>query len=346
MLSVRASAGADPRDRGGPAQPLLTVAGLKKHFAVRGGFFNRRIGTVHAVDDVSFAVRKGETLGIVGESGCGKSTTARLLMRLIEPDAGEVIFDGDPVGGDAGITINEMRRQMQLVFQDSYASLNPRMTIVESIAYAPRIHGMKHAAAIAQAEALLAQSGLDPGRFARRYPHELSGGQRQRVNIARALALNPRLVILDEAVSALDKSIEAQMLNLLAEFRRHFSLTYVFISHDLNVVEYVSDRILVMYLGQVVETGPVAGLYERPRHPYTRALLASKPTLDPDRRTREPPLAGDVPSPIDPPSGCRFRTRCAFAQAICAETAPPLAANGDPEHLVACHIPEAQVAYA
>jgi peptide/nickel transport system ATP-binding protein len=336
----------DPRDRGGPAQPLLTVEGLRKHFPVRGGFLNRRIGPVHAVDDVSFAVRKGETLGIVGESGCGKSTTARLLMRLIEPDAGEIIFDGDPLGVQSGISVNEMRRQMQLVFQDSYSSLNPRMTIAETIAYAPRIHGMKRPAAIERAEALLAQSGLDPARFARRYPHELSGGQRQRVNIARALALNPRLVILDEAVSALDKSIEAQMLNLLAEFQRHFSLTYIFISHDLNVVEYVSDRILVMYLGHVVETGPVAAIYETPRHPYTRALLASKPTLDPDRRTTEPPLVGDPPSPIDPPSGCRFRTRCAFAQAICAEMAPPLLTCDDPEHLVACHIPEAQAAVA
>jgi peptide/nickel transport system ATP-binding protein len=310
---------------------------------------NRRIGTVHAVDDVSFAVCKGETLGIVGESGCGKSTTARLLMRLIEPDAGEVIFDGDAVGAQTGISVNEMRRQMQLVFQDSYSSLNPRMTVVESIAYGPRIHGTKRGEAVERAEELLAQSGLEPRRFARRYPHELSGGQRQRVNIARALALNPRLVILDEAVSALDKSIEAQMLNLLAELRRRLSLTYIFISHDLNVVEFVSDRVLVMYLGQVVEIGPVAAIYERPRHPYTRALLASKPTLDPDRRTAEPPLAGDPPSPINPPSGCRFRTRCAFAIAACGESVPRLAApadaaGADPEHLVACHVPAAQAA--
>jgi peptide/nickel transport system ATP-binding protein len=245
-----------------------------------------------------------------------------------------------------------MRRQMQLVFQDSHSSLNPRMTVVESIAYAPRVHGMRRADAVARAEGLLAESGLDPRRFARRYPHELSGGQRQRVNIARALALDPRLVILDEAVSALDKSIEAQMLNLLAEFQRRFNLTYIFISHDLNVVEFVSDRVLVMYLGQVVETGPVAAIYNNPRHPYTRALLASKPTLDPDRRTVEPPLAGDPPSPINPPSGCRFRTRCAFAADICAETPPPLAAPAgsaiahDGEHLVACHLPVAQAAGA
>ena len=346
-----ASIAADPRDRGGPAQPLLIVEGLRKHFPVRGGLLNRRIGTVQAVDDVSFTVRKGETLGIVGESGCGKSTTARLLMRLVEPDAGEVIFDGDPVAASSGISVNEMRRQMQLVFQDSYSSLNPRMTIVESIAYAPRIHGMRRADAVARAEGLLAESGLDPRLFARRYPHELSGGQRQRVNIARALALGPRLVILDEAVSALDKSVAAQMLNLLVEFQRHLNLTYIFISHDLNVVEFVSDRVLVMYLGQVVETGPVTAIYKSARHPYTRALLASKPTLDPDRRTVEPPLTGDPPSPINPPSGCRFRTRCAFAAEICAKIPPPLAAPAeaamaDGERLVACHLPAAQAAGA
>ncbi len=342
----------DPRDRGGAAQPLLTVEGLRKHFPVRGGLLNRRVATVHAVDDVAFTVRKGETLGIVGESGCGKSTTARLLMHLIEPDAGSVIFDGETVGSSTGISVSAMRRQMQMVFQDSYSSLNPRMTMAESIAYAPRVHGMKSAEATARAEALLAQVGLNPRQYARRYPHELSGGQRQRVNIARALALDPRLVILDEAVSALDKSIEAQVINLLADLKRRLNLTYVFISHDLNVVEFISDRVLVMYLGQVVETGPVEAIYSRPRHPYTRALLASKPTLDPDRRTVEPPLAGDPPNPIDPPSGCRFRTRCAFAVPACAEVAPALApplpiAGGQTEaadgtHLVACHRPAAQ----
>lgn len=345
----------DARDRGGPAQPLLTVENLRKHFPVRGGLLNRQVATVQAVDDVSFHVRKGETLGIVGESGCGKSTTARLLMRLIEPDAGEMIFDGEAVGDRHGITVSAMRRQMQMVFQDSYSSLNPRMTMAESIAYAPRMHGLARKMAIERAEGLLAQVGLNPKQYARRYPHELSGGQRQRVNIARALALEPRLVILDEAVAALDKSIEAQVLNLLAELKQRLNLTYVFISHDLNVVEYVSDSVLVMYLGRVVETGPVEAIYTRPRHPYTRALFASKPTLDPDRRTTEMLLTGDPPNPINPPSGCRFRTRCAFAQAICAETVPPLGApldaallqstpsdNDAAEHLVACHLPEAQ----
>jgi peptide/nickel transport system ATP-binding protein len=338
----------DPRDRGGPAQPLLRVECLKKYFPIHGGLLNRTVATVQAVDDISFSVRKGETLGIVGESGCGKSTTARLLMRLVEPDSGSVVFDGDMVGEARGISVNEMRRQMQMVFQDSYSSLNPRMTMAESIAYAPRMHGLGRKEAYDRAEGLLAQVGLNPRQYARRYPHELSGGQRQRVNIARALALEPRLVILDEAVAALDKSVEAQVLNLLGDLKEKFNLTYLFISHDLNVVEYMSDRVMVMYLGRVVETGPVEDIYRHPRHPYTRALFASKPTLDPDRRTTEMPLTGDPPNPINPPSGCRFRTRCAFAEAVCAEKVPALAPplHGDFDqalpHLVACHLPEAQ----
>ena len=338
----------DAQDRGGPAQPMLMVEHLTKHFPVRGGLLNRQIATVQAVDDVSFSVRKGETLGIVGESGCGKSTTARLLMRLLQPDAGSVVFDGDQVGDKRGIAISDMRRQMQMVFQDSYTSLNPRMTMAESIAYAPRMHGLPRKQAYERAESLLSRVGLNPRQYARRYPHELSGGQRQRVNIARALALQPRLVILDEAVAALDKSVEAQVLNLLADLKQSLNLTYVFISHDLNVVEYMSDRVMVMYLGRVVEAGPVEEIYRHPRHPYTRALFASKPTLDPDRRTTEMPLTGDPPNPINPPSGCRFRTRCQFAQSRCAEIAPALTAPfdgaADPTHLVACHIPEAQAA--
>jgi peptide/nickel transport system ATP-binding protein len=340
----------DPRDRGGPAQPLLIVENLKKHFPVRGGLLNRQVATVQAVDDVSFSVRKGETLGIVGESGCGKSTTARLLMRLIEPDAGSVVFDGDPVGGRHGISVSEMRRQMQMVFQDSYSSLNPRMTMADSIAYAPRMHGLERREAYNRAEDLLMRVGLNARHHARRYPHELSGGQRQRVNIARALALEPRLVILDEAVAALDKSVEAQVLNLLSDLKESLSLTYLFISHDLNVVEYMSDRVMVMYLGRVVEAGPVDEIYRHPRHPYTRALFASKPTLDPDRRTTEMPLTGDPPNPINPPSGCRFRTRCRFAQPQCADSVPRLAAPfvgaADQTHLVACIVPEAQSATA
>ena len=346
-MSAGLIASVDPRDRGGPAQPLLMVELLRKHFPVRGGILNRQTATVQAVDDVSFSVRKGETLGIVGESGCGKSTTARLLMHLIEPDAGSIVFDGDAVGERRGISVSDMRRQMQMVFQDSYTSLNPRMTMVESIAYAPRMHGISRREANDRAESLLSWVGLNPRQYARRYPHELSGGQRQRVNIARALALEPRLVILDEAVAALDKSVEAQVLNLLGELKESLKLTYLFISHDLNVVEYMSDRVMVMYLGRVVEAGPVESIYRHPRHPYTRALFASKPTLDPDRRTTEMPLTGDPPNPINPPSGCRFRTRCTFAQARCADHVPellaPIAGESDPTHIVACHVPEAQL---
>ncbi|WP_144186106.1 ABC transporter ATP-binding protein [Elioraea rosea] len=329
---------ADPRDRGGPAQPLLIVRDLKRHFPIKGGLLNRAVGTVQAVDGVSFSVMKGETLGIVGESGCGKSTTARLLMRLIEPDSGEVIFDGEPVG-PGGMALSEMRRQIQMVFQDSYASLNPRLPIEDSIAFAPTVHGVPKAKARARARDLLAAVGLAPEQFARRYPHELSGGQRQRVNIARALALEPRVIVLDEPVSALDKSVEAQVLNLLVDLKRDFHLTYVFISHDLNVVQFISDRVLVMYLGQVAEVGPVEDIYGAPRHPYTRALLASRPSMDPAKRMTEPPLTGDPPNPINPPSGCRFRTRCAFAEAVCAERVPVLAGLVPHDsHLAACHM--------
>jgi peptide/nickel transport system ATP-binding protein len=321
-----------PADRGGPAQPLLAISGLRRHFPIRGGLFGRTVATVRAVDGVSFSVRKGETLGIVGESGCGKSTTARLLMRLLDPDAGSMIFDGEAVGQSGqtgGIGLKDYRRQVQMVFQDSYASLNPRLPIEDSIAFAPRVHGVPAAEARTRARELLEAVGLAPARFARRYPHELSGGQRQRVNIARALALRPRLVILDEPVSALDKSVEAQVLNLLADLKERFGLTYVFIGHDLNVVQYISDRVLVMYLGEVVEIGPVEAIYERPAHPYTRALLASRPSMDPARRRTEPPLTGDPPNPIDPPSGCRFRTRCPHAEPVCAERSPPAADLGD-----------------
>jgi peptide/nickel transport system ATP-binding protein len=324
----------EPLPQGRP--PLLVVEGLKKYFLIRGGLTNRVHATVHAVDDVSFSVMKGEILGIVGESGCGKSTTARLLMHLVRPDHGRLFFDGETVGR-GGLSLKKLRRQMQMVFQDSFSSLNPRMTIVDSIAFAPRMHGLSHGRAEARARDLLDRVGLSPVQFAERYPHELSGGQRQRVNIARALALEPRLVILDEAVSALDKSVEAQILMLLQSLKQELDLTYVFISHELNVVEYFSDRILVMYLGRVIESGRVEEVYSEPGHPYTRALFASMTSLDPTKRTRVAPITGEPPNPINPPSGCAFRTRCALAEPVCAEHRPRLApVGGSRTHTAAC----------
>jgi len=331
-------------DVGGPAQPLLSVRGLVKHFPLKQAPWQRREGTaVRAVDGVDFEVLKGETLGVVGESGCGKSTTARLVMQLLAQDRGELVFDGLTVGSHR-LSLREFRRQAQMVFQDSYSSLNPRMTIEDSVAFAPTVHGVPRAQAVTAARELLERVGLQPQRFAGRYPHELSGGQRQRVNIARALALRPRLVILDEAVSALDKSVEAQVLNLLLDLKAAFGLTYLFISHDLNVVQYISDRVMVMYLGEVVELGPVQAVFHRPMHPYTQALLRSMPSMDPAQRTEAAPLAGDPPNPIDPPPGCRFHTRCAHARAICRQQAPELRRHGP--HAVRCLIHQPESGYA
>ena len=320
------------------AEPLLAVRDLRKYFPVRKQAFGGPKLRVQAVDGVSFNIAQGETLGIVGESGCGKSTTARLLMHLIDPDAGEIRFGGRALGA-GGLSVRELRRQMQMVFQDSYASLNPRLAVQDSIAFGPMAHGVGEDQARAKARELLALVNLDPDQFGRRYPHELSGGQRQRVNVARALALEPRLVILDEAVSALDKSIEAQVLNLLMDLKHNLQLTYLFISHDLSVVQYVSDQVLVMYLGKVVELGPVDDVYHRPRHPYTQALLASRPSMNPDVRLERPPLAGDPPNPINPPSGCRFRTRCTHAEGVCERVEPVLTAQDTgPGHSAACHM--------
>ena len=317
------------------APPFLEAQALTKWFKVRPSRPFEAVRTVHATTGVSFHVAAGRTLGIVGESGCGKSTLARLLMNLIPPDEGRVLIDGEAIGQDRAQQ-KAHRRTMQMVFQDSYASLNPRMTIEDSIMFGPRVHGVRRSEARDRAYDLLGKVGLDSVRFATRYPHELSGGQRQRVNIARALALQPRILILDEAVSALDKSVQAQVLNLLLDLKSEFELTYLFISHDLNVVDYISDRVLVMYLGKVVEEGPVDRLYSAARHPYTRALLASMPSNDPDHRTLAAPIQGDMPSPIDPPSGCRFRTRCPFAEDVCAQREPKLLVHQD--HAVACHI--------
>jgi peptide/nickel transport system ATP-binding protein len=320
------------------ADTLLEVRNLRRYFPIRGGFLQRTIATVQAVDDVSFEVKRGETLGIVGESGCGKSTTARLLIRLLEPDGGTVAFAGRAVGA-GGIAVRDLRRQVQMVFQDSYSSLNPRCTVEDTIAYGPSVHGLPWEAAKARAREILAKVGLDPALFAARYPHELSGGQRQRVNIARALALEPTLLVLDEPVSALDKSVEAQVLNLLVDLKRDLALTYVFISHDLNVVQYMSDRVLVMYLGKVVEYGPVESIYGAPRHPYTRALLGAMPSMDPDRRGEHVTLTGDPPNPINPPPGCRFHTRCPHAEACCATREPLLTSDATvSDHRAACHM--------
>jgi peptide/nickel transport system ATP-binding protein len=325
--------------RSKPTQPLLIVENLRKYFTTKRVWLAFGASPlVRAVDDISFQVEKGETLGVVGESGCGKSTMARLLIRLLDPDEGQVVLDGQLIGSPDGISIRDMRSRVQMVFQDSYASLNPRLPIEQSIAFGPLSAGVPRQEANERAISILTKVGLEPRAFVHRYPHELSGGQRQRVNIARALALNPHLLILDEAVSALDKSVEAQVLNLLGDLKEQLDLTYIFISHDLNVVRYISDKVMVMYLGEIVEIGDVHQVYDDPRHPYTKALLAAQPTMDPKHRTKEAPITGDPPNPINPPSGCRFHTRCPWAEDICARAVPALLPSGSPSRHVACHL--------
>ncbi|WP_291298564.1 ABC transporter ATP-binding protein [Elioraea sp.] len=319
------------------SEPLLSVRNLEKHFPVeRGVIFNKVVGHVRAVDGVSFDLAEGETLALVGESGCGKSTTARLVLRLLTPTGGSIRFAGEDITTKPARELAAVRRAMQPVFQDPYASLNPRMAVGRIIAEPMEVHGIgDDASRRARVEELLRLVGLAP-YHAQRFPHEFSGGQRQRIGIARALAVNPRLVVCDEPVSALDVSIQAQVVNLLKDLQNRLGLSYLFIAHDLAVVRHVSDRIAVMYLGEIVETAPKTRLYAAPLHPYTQALLAAIPVPDPGRRRAQGALAGDVPSPMNPPPGCRFSTRCAHVIARCREERPVLRPLGD-DHLVACH---------
>jgi oligopeptide transport system ATP-binding protein len=320
--------------------PLIEVTSLKKYFPIKKGVLAREVGRVHAVDDVSLAVSEGETLGLVGESGCGKSTLGRCIVRLYEPTSGDIVFDGHSIARLKNRSLRPLRREMQMIFQDPYASLNPRKRVGTIISDPLRIHGMgDRKERKEKVEELLRTVGLSPEHY-NRFPHEFSGGQRQRIGVARALALRPKLIVADEPVSALDVSIQAQMVNLLGELQDEFRLTYIFIAHDLGVVRHVSDRIAVMYLGKLVELSPAEELYTRPIMPYTEALLSAVPVPDPDlsEQRERIVLEGDVPSPINPPSGCRFHPRCRYATEICSQVEPPLVDYGN-DHFAACHHP-------
>ncbi|SDX02334.1 peptide/nickel transport system ATP-binding protein/oligopeptide transport system ATP-binding protein [Marininema mesophilum] len=320
-------------------EKLLEVNHLKKYYPIRGGVFGRKVGEVKAVDDVSFTVRKGETLGIVGESGCGKSTTGRSILRLEEPTSGSITFEGEDLTSLSGEKMRRMRREIQMVFQDPFASLNPRKTAGLAIAEPLEVHGLGDRRERGEkVKELLSVVGLDP-YHGERYPHQFSGGQRQRIGIARALAVQPKLIIADEPVSALDVSIQSQVLNLMEDLQEKYDLTYVFIAHDLSVVRHISDRVGVMYLGGMVELADRDELYDHPLHPYTQALLSAVPTPDPEAKRERIILSGDVPSPADPPSGCTFHTRCPHVMDICREIRPSFKNYGG-NHFAACHLLE------
>lgn len=316
--------------------PLLEVKHLKKYFPIKGGVFSKTIGHVYAVDDINFTLSKGETLGLVGESGCGKSTTGRAILRLIEPTDGELYFEGQNITQLEKSSMRALRREMQIIFQDPYASLNPRMTVGSIIGEPLEIHKIAKGAEKEERVALLLQKVGLRAEDMRKYPHEFSGGQRQRIGIARALALNPKLIVCDEPVSALDVSIQAQVINLLEDLQSEFGLSYLFIAHNLNVVEHISDRVAVMYLGQIVELASDTELYKNPQHPYTEALLSAVPIPDPTIKKKRIILEGDVPSPINPPKGCHFHTRCMYKEKICEEIEPEFKDIGG-GHWVACH---------
>ena len=319
--------------------PVLEVSGLKKHYPLRKGLLRRTVGNVHAVDGVSFAINEGETLGLVGESGCGKSTVARVVLRLVEPTAGTIRLRGRDITRLSKTDLRPYRREMQIVFQDPFASLDPRMSAGEIVAEPLKVHGIAKGRALEESvAALFGQVGLRAAQM-RAYPHEFSGGQRQRICIARALALNPKLIVCDEPVSALDVSIQAQVINLMVDLQRDKRLSYLFIAHDLAVVEHISHRIAVMYLGRIVEYADKETLFRRPLHPYTEALLAAVPIPDPKIKRVKRVLQGDVPSPVNPPPGCAFHTRCPHAMARCREEAPKLV-EISPGNLVACHLHE------